>query len=100
LTDGLRSVSGEGGAVRELTKPDTTQGESLHFFPSLMPDERAVLFTVGNRDPSKRRIDAVMLDSGQRRTVLENARMRIALGRGHLCFNAVLRTFAAVLSRI
>jgi hypothetical protein len=79
-------VSAEGGAVKELTKPDTTRGESVHYFPSLVPDERAVLFAVGHRDPSQRRIDALMLDSGEQRTVLDNARMATALSSGHLLF--------------
>jgi hypothetical protein len=86
LTTGLRRVSADGGAVSDLTKVDTSQGESYHILPALVPSSRAVVFNVRYRDPAKNRIDAVMLDSGQRSVVLENARTPHVLESGHILF--------------
>jgi Tol biopolymer transport system component len=83
---GLRSISAEGGAATDLTTPDSTRGETGHSFPSLVPSNRALLFTnIKNEDLSSR-IEAVMLDSGERRVVVENGRRPIVLSSGHLLF--------------
>ncbi len=84
-TAGLRPVSSEGGAVTSLTTLDAAQGESAHSSPALVPSSRAVLFAAFDRGTTAR-IDAVMLDSGKRTLVLENARGPLALSSGHLIF--------------
>ena len=43
---GLLQVPAGGGEPKVLTKPDVGHGESDHFFPSLLPGGRAVLFTI------------------------------------------------------
>jgi hypothetical protein len=45
-TSGLMMVSDAGGEPKALTKPDASRGESDHLFPFLLPDARAVLFTI------------------------------------------------------
>jgi serine/threonine-protein kinase len=84
LTTGLRRVSAEGGAVTDLTTPDAAQGEQFHLMTALTPSSRAVLFSGSTRVAA--RIDAVMLDSGERRRVIENAGRPVLLGSGHLLF--------------
>jgi len=70
-TTGLFSVPAAGGQPTLLTKPETTQGEVDHFFPSLLPDARAVLFTVVRAGTSDSAEIAVLdLRTGQRKTVV------------------------------
>jgi Tol biopolymer transport system component/predicted Ser/Thr protein kinase len=86
LATGLRRVSSEGGEVTDLTRPEKAQDEIYHINPALVPSGLAVLFSIRYRDPTKNRIDAVMLDSGKRQVVLENARTPLVLSSGHLLF--------------
>jgi serine/threonine-protein kinase len=86
LSSGLRRVSAEGGAPTDLTTPDKAQDEIYHFLPAWVRSSRAALFTVRHANSGNTRIDAVMLDSGARHTVVENARAPLVLGSGHLLF--------------
>jgi serine/threonine-protein kinase len=45
-TPGLRRVAAAGGTPTVLTTPDAAHGEGNHWFPSLLPTGRAVLFTI------------------------------------------------------
>ncbi len=81
-TSGLRRVSAEGGAVTDLTS--LAPGEIGHSYPALVPSSRAVLFS--SYRSGVLTIEAVMLDSGKRRVVLENAAYPSVLSSGHLVF--------------
>lgn len=85
VVSGLRRVSAEGGEPTDLTALDTSRGEMTHLFPALVPSSRAVLFTVRRIDDSMS-IEGVMLDSGKRSVVVENARVPIVLSSGYLLF--------------
>src|SRR5262245_36593691 len=43
---GLLSVPAGGGQPKALTQPDPAQNERDHMFPSVLPNGRAVLFTI------------------------------------------------------
>ena len=86
INTGLRRVSAEGGETTTLTSPDAAQKELYHLFPSLLPSNAAVLFSIRYDDPTKSRIDAVMLDTMERRVVLENARNPVVTSSGHILF--------------
>jgi serine/threonine-protein kinase len=45
-TQGLMRVPSGGGTPLVLTTPDVSKGEGDHWFPSVLPDGRGVLFTV------------------------------------------------------
>jgi Tol biopolymer transport system component len=79
----LRRVSAEGGLVEEVTTlaEDDRGG---HNMPSWVPQSGAVLFSAWAAGTS--RIEAVILESGERRMVLDNARGPHALDGGHLLF--------------
>lgn len=80
-------VPADGGPPQDLTTLDAEQGEFVHRAPELVPGTRAVLFQVTFsrlRDP---RIDAVMVDTGDRRVVVENAQNPRYLASGHLLFS-------------
>jgi serine/threonine-protein kinase len=64
-----------------------------------LPGGKAVLFTVGRLDSpdfyDNANIDAVHVDTGERRTVLEGASMASYLPTGHLVFSRARTLFAA-----
>jgi Tol biopolymer transport system component len=81
---GLQRVSADGGAVSDLTTPDAG-GNEFHTAPTLVPGRRAVLFHVTHRGGSQR-IEALMLDTGERRVVVEDGRYPTVLNDGRLLF--------------
>lgn len=71
---GLWQVAASGGKPRELTKPDRARGEKTHRWPHHLPGGKALLFTVGSNRSSTfddARIEALVLGTGERRTVIE-----------------------------
>lgn len=87
-TSGLVRVSDRGGRPTPLTTIDQTRGEYSHRWPDALPGGRWVLFSVGIEDASfdDGRIDAVSLQTGERRTVLQNAGFARYLPNGRLLF--------------
>ena len=87
---GVFRISASGGPPQPLTQLDESRHERTHRFPHFMPDGRAVLFTVGTQESpdyyDNARIDAVRLDTGERRTVLEGASTAVYLPGGYLAF--------------
>ena len=47
---GLSRMSEARGDQQEITRPDREQGEKAHRFPEVLPDGKAVIFVLGNRD--------------------------------------------------
>jgi eukaryotic-like serine/threonine-protein kinase len=87
----LMAISASGGAISTVSKVELAGGERSHRWPHVLPGAQAVLFTVGtfgspdNYDDSK--IEAVVLATGERRTVLAGARIaRYVPASGHLLF--------------
>jgi hypothetical protein len=74
-TAGLSRVSDSGGKPTPLTTLDKVRGESSHRWPDLLPGGKWVLFTVGFEDAAydESRIDAVSLETGERRALISNA---------------------------
>jgi dipeptidyl aminopeptidase/acylaminoacyl peptidase len=87
---GLWRVPATGGAPVAVTTLDTAKGERTHRWPQALPDGRTVIFTVGLTsspgDYDGANIDAVRLDTGERRTVLHGARMARYSSSGYLIF--------------
>jgi serine/threonine-protein kinase len=67
---GLWRVGADGGEPTVVTRPDATQQESDHGFPSMLPDGRGVLFTITAAQPAKAQVAWIDLESGQRRTLV------------------------------
>jgi serine/threonine-protein kinase len=82
---GLMRVPAAGGRAAQLTTIDTAGGEVRHLFPAAVPGERAVLFTVysGARDGS--RVEAVSLQTGERRRLIAGNAARVFPG-GRIVF--------------
>ena len=87
-TAGLWRVSESGGKPSSLTTLDKARGEASHRWPDVLPGGRWVLFTVGFEDASydEARIDAVSLETGERRIVLAGAGFARYLPEGRLLF--------------
>jgi serine/threonine-protein kinase len=87
---GLWRVPATGGAPVAVTTLDAAKGERSHRWPQVLPDGRTVIFTVGLTtspgDYDGANIDAVRLDTGERRTVLQGARMARYSPAGYLVF--------------
>ncbi|MBL8112870.1 MAG: PD40 domain-containing protein [Acidobacteria bacterium] len=87
-TSGLLSVPDGGGKPTPLTALDAARGERSHRWPEAVPGGPWVLFTVGFEGASydEGRIDAVSLDTGERKTVLSQAAFGRVLPGGRLLF--------------
>ncbi len=85
-TEGLQRISADGGVPENVTTLDVARGEGGHIQPVLIAGTRAALFQVNFRELRDPQIDAVVLDTGERRVVVENARGPRYLVSGHLLF--------------
>jgi serine/threonine protein kinase len=94
---GLWEISADGhGNPRRLTEPDVSNGEADHRWPTLLPGERDVLFTI--QDLSGRADRAVLAvvsrDTGEFRKIRRGAYGRY-LPSGHLVFGEAGTLMAA-----
>jgi Tol biopolymer transport system component len=89
---GLMSVPAGGGEPKVLTKPDTSQSEQDHLFPSLLPDGKTVLFTIATLPVENSQIAALDLRSGKQTIVIRGGSQPEYV-RGHLLYasGSVLR---------
>ena len=87
-TAGLMRVSDRGGAPVALTTLDKSRDEYSHRWPDAIPGTRWVLFTVGIEDGTfdEGRIEAVSLETGERRLVLAGAGFARCLPDNRLLF--------------
>ena len=88
---GLFRVPASGGAPEALTTPDPANREFIHFRPEALPNGKAVLFLIRDTtgfDPSRTRIAALSLESGDYHTVLEGGYSPRYAPSGHLLYLA------------
>ena len=87
-TAGLSRVQESGGKPTPLTTVDKSRGESSHRWPEVLPGGKWVLFTVGLEDApyDEARIEAVSLESGERRAVVPGAGFARYAGNDRLLF--------------
>jgi serine/threonine-protein kinase len=67
---GLMSVPAGGGDPKVLTTPDTARGETDHWFPSVLPGGRAVLFTIVSGDISDAQVAVLDLATGEQKVLI------------------------------
>ena len=77
----LMAVPADGGAPHELT--NLQPGELGHWWPQFLPGERALLFTNYATEPL---IEVHLLDTGERRVLIENGAFGRYVPSGHLLF--------------
>ena len=82
---GLYRVSAAGGNREILATPDPDKGELGYGVPEILPDGKAVLFSVRLKD-SSRQIAVLSLETGEQKTVLEDGRKPHYTPTGHLVY--------------
>jgi eukaryotic-like serine/threonine-protein kinase len=85
---GLMSVPAGGGEVKTLTTADATKGEAGHFYPSMMPDGRSVLFTIAATTIENAQIAILDLKTGDRKTLIRGASDAVYTDTGHIVYAA------------
>ncbi|MHC4507779.1 MAG: serine/threonine-protein kinase [Planctomycetota bacterium] len=75
------------GEMEELTVPDANQGEWGHIYPQVLPGGDTVLFTNPARwGEGTSRLEVLLLETGQRRILLEDGIAFRYVPTGHLVF--------------
>jgi len=84
----LFRVSDKGGEPKAATTLDRKKGEKTHRWPQILPGGKAAIFTIadltGNYDSA--RIGVLMLETGERRTLLEGGTDARYVPTGHLVY--------------
>jgi Tol biopolymer transport system component len=83
---GLLRVRASGGEPEVLTKPDPARGERDHYFPSVLPGARGVLFTITAGGVADRQVAVLDLKTGQRRTLIRSGSQAEYVESGHLIY--------------
>ena len=79
--------SASGGALAGLTELDPSKNERAHRWPEILPGGRAVIFTVVHGEGVEgARIDLQLLDTGERRTLIEGGMCARYAPTGHLVY--------------
>ena len=85
---GLLRVSAGGGEPAVLTTPDRAKGETNHWYPSVLPGGRGVLFTITARNAAATaRVAVLDLKTGQHKTLTRGSQAEYVQG-GHLLYVA------------
>ncbi len=82
---GLSRVSASGGSPSVVTKPDASQGETMHAWPEILPGGRVALFTILTSTGIPR-IGLLSLETGEYRVLLEGGSFARYVPTGHLVF--------------
>jgi hypothetical protein len=88
---GLDAIPAAGGPLHQITSLDRQRNERTHRWPAAVPGGKAVLFTVGTDsnpdDYSQAGIEAVVVATGERKRVLEQASSARVTADGQLLFS-------------
>ncbi len=79
-------VAATGGAPRRLTTLDVRRGEVGHRWPIVVPGGSVLFTSFTARGLQDARIEAVSLNTGERRTIVEQATFPMYASTGHLLF--------------
>lgn len=94
---GLQRISGDGGAVTVLTRPDRERGENDHVNPVWLPGGDHLLFTILARQGGLNAAKVAVLDlaTGAWRTVVDGGYGGRYVNSGHLVYAAAGALWAA-----
>jgi Tol biopolymer transport system component len=82
---GLSRVAGTGGTPAATTALDVATGETVHGFPSFLPDGRHFLYVATNQTTNQTKLYLGSLDSGERQFILDGV-INVQYAQGHLLF--------------
>ena len=92
---GLYRVSADGGEPRPVTQLDQSAGELFHGFSRVLPGGETLLFSVAERNFESTHVEALSLETGQRKMVLEDVLFVEYAPNGYLIFGREETLFAA-----
>jgi len=88
--NGLSRTSSSGADARPFTSLNTSAGEWSHVWPQVLPGAKAVIFTVRSgkdpRDYEDSHVAVQIMESGERRMLIERAAYARYVPTGHLLF--------------
>jgi Tol biopolymer transport system component/tRNA A-37 threonylcarbamoyl transferase component Bud32 len=94
-TSGLLKVSASGGTPTPATMLDRSKGEVSHRWPQVLPGGKAIIFTVWTGPGSdERHLHLQMLDSGERRVLVQGASTGRYVASGHILYSREDALFA------
>ena len=91
---GLWRVRATGGEPEMLTKPDPKSGVVYHWWPEILPDGKAVLFTMVGASEQDSKIAVLSLATGKQRVLLRGGVSPHYSPTGHLLFGRAGSLFA------
>jgi serine/threonine-protein kinase len=80
----LWQIPRSGGTAAPLTRLGGPRNDTLHVWPTALPDGKAILF--GAMSGDQWRVEALTLATGERHTVVERASLPLYAASGHLVF--------------
>jgi len=83
---GLWRISASGEELKELTVPDSDQGELGHFWPQILPGGKQVLFTNLRGGFDKNQIELYSLETGKRHVLCKGGTCARYVSSGHLVY--------------
>ena len=89
INNSLHRVSANGGEPELLLALSQDQGENALVWPQFLPGGENLLFTLVERAGTQYHLKILSLETGEQRTVLENARQAQYLTTGYLIYEQV-----------
>ena len=85
---GIWRISADGGEPQEVTRLNSNKKESGHGWPQFLPGGKAIIFTIetSGKTFDEAAIVAQVLESGQRKVLIEGGTFARYLRTGHLLF--------------
>ena len=85
---GLLQISADGNELREVSKLDSSNKESSHGWPQFLPGGEAIIFTIEKDGETfdKASIVAQVLETGQRKVLIEGGTFAQYVPTGHLLY--------------
>jgi serine/threonine-protein kinase len=94
-TTGLSRVSASGGPPAFVTTLDSRHGELSHRYPEFLPGGKAALFTILKKPTRESQIALLILETGERRVLLEGGYNPWFSPSGHIVYARDGRLLAA-----
>jgi serine/threonine-protein kinase len=94
-TTGLSRVSASGGPPAVVTTLDSRHGELSHRYPEFLPGGKAALFTILKKPTRESQIALLILETGERRVLLEGGYNPWFSPSGHIVYARDGRLMAA-----
>ena len=86
----LQRVPADGGVLEVIAEPDASHGELAYRWPEVLPDGRAVVYTVveasQGRPTGQLHVQAIKLDTRERRLIVAGASYGRYAASGHLLY--------------